>query len=104
VAGDWRRLHNEELHDLYASSNIIRAIKSRRMRWAVHVPRMGKIRRANKILFGNVKGGYSLGDLGVCCRIILKWIRWEDVDCIHLTQDRDQWRPLVFTVMNLQLP
>jgi hypothetical protein len=46
LAGDWRRLHNEELHNLYASSNIVRVMKSRGMRWTGHVPRMGKMRNA----------------------------------------------------------
>jgi hypothetical protein len=50
VAGGWRRLHNEELHNLYASPNIIRVIESRRMRWAGHVVGMGEIRNPYKIL------------------------------------------------------
>jgi hypothetical protein len=50
VAGGWRTLHNEELHNLYVSSNIIRMIKSRRMRWAGHVECMGEMRNAQKIL------------------------------------------------------
>jgi hypothetical protein len=74
VAGDWRRLQNEELHNLYCSPNIIRKIKSRRMRWAEHVAPMGKMRNAHKILIGNLKGsGYS-EDLGVDRMIILEWI------------------------------
>jgi hypothetical protein len=51
VTGDWRKLHNEELHNLYFSPNIIRMIKSRRMRWAGHVARMGRRRNACKILW-----------------------------------------------------
>jgi hypothetical protein len=43
MTGDWRKLHNEELHNLYYSPNIIRMIKSRRMRWAGHVARMGRL-------------------------------------------------------------
>jgi len=50
VAGGWRRLHNEELHNLYASQNVIRAIKSRRMRWAGHVAHVGEMRNVYKIL------------------------------------------------------
>jgi hypothetical protein len=52
VTGEWGRLHNEELNDLYSSPNIIRVIKSRRMRWAVHVARMGEGRGAYRILVG----------------------------------------------------
>jgi hypothetical protein len=52
VTGDWRRLHNEERHNLYASRNIIRLIKSRRMRWVENVTRMGKMRNASNILVG----------------------------------------------------
>jgi hypothetical protein len=50
MAGGWRRLHDEELHNLYASANIIRGIKPRRMRWARHVARMAEMRNAYKIL------------------------------------------------------
>jgi hypothetical protein len=56
VAGGWRRLHNEELHNLYGSPNVTRMIKSRRMRWAGHVARIGEMRYAYDILFENLKG------------------------------------------------
>jgi hypothetical protein len=52
VTEDWRKLHNEELHNLYSSPNIIRMIKSRRMRWAGHLARMGESRNAYRILVG----------------------------------------------------
>ena len=52
VTGKWRRLHNEELNDLYSSPNIVRVIKSRRMRWAAHVARMGEERGAYTVLVG----------------------------------------------------
>jgi hypothetical protein len=55
VTGDWRKLHNEELHNLYSSPNIIRMIKSRRMRWAGHVARMGEKRNTCRILVGKRK-------------------------------------------------
>jgi hypothetical protein len=56
VTGNWRKLHNEELHNLYSSPNIIRMIKSWRMRWAVHVARMGEMRNAHRILVGKPEG------------------------------------------------
>jgi hypothetical protein len=59
--GDWRKLHNEELHDLYSSPSIIRIIKARRMRWAVHVARMGQKRNAYRLLVGKPEGRRPLG-------------------------------------------
>jgi len=56
VTGEWRKLHNEELHDLYSSPNIIRVIKSRRMRWAGHVARMGEKRSLFRVLVGKSEG------------------------------------------------
>jgi hypothetical protein len=61
VTGDWRKLHNEELHNLYSSPSIIRMIKSRRMRWAGHVARMGETRNAYRILVGKPEGKRPLG-------------------------------------------
>jgi hypothetical protein len=61
VTGGWRKLHNEELHDLYSSPSIIRMIKSRRRRWAGHVTRMGEKRNAYRILVGNPEGKRPLG-------------------------------------------
>jgi hypothetical protein len=61
VMGDWRKLHNDELHNLYSSPNIIRMIKSRRMRWAEHVARMGEMRNAYEILGGKSEGKRPLG-------------------------------------------
>jgi hypothetical protein len=58
---DWRKLHNEELHNLYSSSNTIRMIKSRRMRWAGHVARMGETRNVYRILVGKPEGKSPLG-------------------------------------------
>jgi hypothetical protein len=63
VTGEWRRLHNEELNDLYSSPNIIRVIKSRRMKWARHVARMGERRGAYRILVGRPEGRRPLGRL-----------------------------------------
>jgi hypothetical protein len=77
VAGGWRRLHNEELHNLYASADVIRVIKTRRMRWAGHVGRIGKMRNAYKILKGKSEVKRPLGrtrgrreDI----KILLDWI------------------------------
>jgi hypothetical protein len=61
VTGDWRKLHNEELHNLYSSPNIIRMIKSRRIRWAGHAARMGETRNAYRILVGRPEGKRPLG-------------------------------------------
>jgi hypothetical protein len=72
--GEWRRLHNEELNDLYSSPNIIRVITSRRMRWAGHVARMGKREVHTGFWSGNLRESDHLGDPGVDGRIISKWI------------------------------
>jgi len=61
VTGEWRRLHNEELNDLYSSPNIVRVIKWRRMRWAVHVVRMGEERGVYRVLVGKPEGRRPLG-------------------------------------------
>jgi hypothetical protein len=64
VTGDWRKLHNEELHNLYSSPNIIRMITSRRMRWGGHIARMGETRTAYRILVGKPEGKRQLGKPG----------------------------------------
>jgi hypothetical protein len=56
VTEDWRKLHNEELHDLYSSPRILRMIKSRRLRWVGHVARMGEKRNAYRLLVGKPEG------------------------------------------------
>jgi len=61
VTGKWRRLHNEELNDLYSSPNIVRVIKSRRMRWAGHVARIGEEREVYRVLVGKPEGRRPLG-------------------------------------------
>jgi hypothetical protein len=61
VTGEWRKLHNEELHNLYSSSDIVRQVKSRRMRWAGHVARMAEERKVYKVLVGNPEGKRQLG-------------------------------------------
>jgi len=79
VTGEWRRLHNEELNDLYCSPNIVRVIKSRRMRWAGHVARKGEERGAYRVLVGKPEGRRPLGYLDVDGWIILGWIcrKWD---------------------------
>jgi len=79
VTGKWRRLHNEELNDLYSSPNIVRGIKSRTMRWAGHVVRMGEERGCIGSCWGNRREGDHWGDLGVDGWIILGWVsrRWD---------------------------
>jgi len=78
VTGEWRRLHNEELNDLYCSPNIVRVIKWRRMRWVEHVARMGEERGSIGSWWGNWREEDHWGDLGLDGRIILGWIcrRW----------------------------
>ena len=61
VTGEWRKLHNEELNDLYCSPNIVRVIKQRRMRWAEHVARMGERRGVYRVLVGRPEGRRPLG-------------------------------------------
>jgi hypothetical protein len=91
VTGDWRRLHNEELNDLYSSPTIIRVKNSRRMRCAEHVACMWESRRMYRILVGKPEGKIRLG---VCGRIILRWIfrKWNGggMNWIDLAQDRDR--------------
>ena len=108
VTGEWRRLHNEELNDLYSSPNIVRVIKTRRMRWVGHVARMGEEREAYRVLVGKPEGKRPLG------RPRRRWvdnIRMDlhevgcgYVDWIGLAQDRDRWRTLVSAAMKLRVP
>jgi predicted small integral membrane protein len=98
VTGEWRKLHNEELHDLYFSSSIIRIIKSMRMRWAGHVARMGEKRNAYRPLETRRRGWVDN------IRMDLVEMGWSDVDWIGLAQDRNRWRALVNSVLNLRVP
>jgi hypothetical protein len=107
VTGEWRRLHNEEVNDLYSSSNIVRVIKSRRMRWAGHVARMGEERGVYRVLVRKPEGKRPLG------RPRRRWLDnirtdLQEVGCgymvwIGLTRDRDRWWTLVSAVMNLRV-
>ena len=108
VTGECRRLHNEELNDLYSSPNIVRVIKSIRMRWAGHVARMGEERGVYRVLLGKPEGKRPLG------RPRRRWVDnirmdLQEVGCgymdwIGLAQDRDRWWTLVSVVMNLRVP
>jgi len=97
--GGWRRLHNEELHNLYASPNTIMAMKSRSTKWAWHVARMGKMRHAHTLLVSKPEGRRPL------VRYRRRWedntgmdlwdVGWVNVERILLTKDRDQWRDVM---------
>jgi hypothetical protein len=108
VTGEWRKLHNKELHNLYSSLSIIRLIKTRSMRWEGHVARMGKKRKAYRLLVGKPEGKRPL------VRPRRRWVDnirmdlgevgWVDVDWIGLAQNRNRWRALVNSVLNLRVP
>jgi hypothetical protein len=108
VTGGWRKLHNEELHNLYSSPSIIRITKSKRMRWVGHVARMGEKRNLYRLLVGKPEGKRSLG------RPSRRWmdnikmdileIGLNVVDWIGLAQNRYRWRALVNSVMNIRVP
>jgi hypothetical protein len=107
VTGEWRKLHNEELRNLYSSPSIIRIIKSRMMRWAGYVARMREKRNAYRLLVGKPEGKIPLG------RPRRRWVdnirmdlgdvRWGDVDWIGLAQDRNRWRAVVNSELNLRV-
>jgi hypothetical protein len=102
VTGEWRKLHRRELHNLYSSPDIIRQIKSRRMRWTGHVACMGEGRNVGKPegkrLLGRPRRRWEDG-----IKMDLGKIGWGGVERIHLVQDRDRWRAVVSAVMNLRV-
>ncbi|KAJ4445794.1 hypothetical protein ANN_12479 [Periplaneta americana] len=96
IKGEWRKLHNAELHALYSSPNIIRNIKSRRLRWAGHVARMGESGNAYRVLVGRPEGKRPFGRprrrWKDNIKMDLREVGYDDRDWIDLAQDRDQWR------------
>jgi hypothetical protein len=108
MTGEWRKLHNEELHDLYSLPSIIRIIKARKMRWMGHVARMGEKRNVYRLLVRKPEGRRPVGRPR--CRWLdnirmdLVEVGWGDVDWNGLAEDRDRWRVLVNSVLNLQVP
>ena len=108
VTGEWRRLHNEELNDLYSSPNIVRVIKSKRMRWAGHVARMGEERGVYRVFAGKQEERRPLGRprrrWANNIRMDLQEVECGYMDWIGLAQNRDRWRTLVNAVMNIWVP
>jgi hypothetical protein len=106
VRGEWRTLHNEELHDLYSSPSIIRIMQASRMRWVGRVARMGEKMNACRLLVGKPEGRRPLGGPRRKwvdnIRMDLVEVGWGDVDWIGLAQER--WRALVNSVLNLRDP
>jgi hypothetical protein len=107
VTGEWKKLHNEELRDLYSSPRIIRIVKSRRMGWAGHVTRMGEKRNAYRLIVGKPEGKRQLGRPRRRwvdnIRMDLEEVGWGDVDWIGLAQNRNRWRAFVNSVLNIRV-
>ena len=107
VTGEWGKLHNEELNDLYSSPNIVRVVNSRRMRWAGNVARMGEERGVCRVFVGKPEGKRPLGrprrrwDNDI--KMDLHEVGYGVMDWTELAQDRDRWWALVKALMNLRV-
>ena len=109
IAGEWRKLHNAELHALYSSPNIIiRNLKSRRLTWVGHVARMEQFRNAYRVLVGKPEGKRPLGrprrSWEDNVKMDLRKVGCDPGEWIDLAEDGDQWRAYVRAVMNLRVP
>jgi hypothetical protein len=108
VTGECRKLHNKELRYLYSSPSTIRMIKSRRMRWAGHIAPLREKWNAYMLLVGKPEGKRPLGRPRRRrvdnIRMDLGEVGWGDVDWIGLAEDRNRWRALVNSVLNLWVP
>jgi hypothetical protein len=108
VTGEWRKLHNKELNDLYSSPKIVRVIKLRRMRWAGHVACMGDSKGVYWVLVGKPEGKKPLGrprhGWKDNINMDLQEVGCGGMEWIDLAQDKNMWQTLGNAVMNLQLP
>src|SRR5215475_13020967 len=108
MTGEWRKLHNAELNDLYSLPNIVSVVKSRRMRWVGHVARMGEDRGVHRVLVGRPEGKRPLERPRSRCedniKMDLQEVGGGRGDWMELTQDRDRWRALVGTVRKFRVP
>ncbi|KAJ4441605.1 hypothetical protein ANN_11461 [Periplaneta americana] len=102
VTGEWKKLRNKEMHALYSSPDIIRNIKSRRLRWAGHVARMGESRNAYRVLVGRSEGKRCRWEDNI--KMNLREVGYDDRDWIDLAQDRELWRAYVSAAMKLRVP
>ena len=104
VIRECRKLHNEELNNLYCSPHIVQVIKSRRMRWAGHVARMGERRGVNWVLVWEPEGKRPLGRprrrWGDNIKMDLQEVGCGGIEWIQLAQDRDRWWAILNAVMN----